>query len=162
MSNIIQTQKRPDAFAGRGSVEDRLLALENWQRVTNAWLDVQQRRVAWGLWTPTATNTANLDASTMYQNLFIVVDGGVFCAGRFDADATAAAPTATTMRMTLPVPATITEVTYLAGVAVCESSGQTTSARINGNVANNAAALSWSATTTSNAPWYFMFAYRLS
>ena len=160
MSNIIQTQKRPDYPVGIGSVEERLRALETWQIGLNSWLDVQQRRVAQGIWTPTATIITNLDTVTVYPCYFIVVDRVVFCAGKFDSDATATG--ATSFRMSLPIPAVIVSNDYIAGNATSNTATQTIGSRVFGIVANNEAVITGNATNTNDISWSFNFAYRLS
>jgi hypothetical protein len=80
----------------------------------------QQALIAAGIasstWTPTLTNTTNLDASTAYQGQYIRFGNTVTCSGKVDVDPTAAA--ATVLGISLPIVSNFGATEDCAGTAV--------------------------------------------
>ncbi len=110
-------------------------------------------------YTPTLTNTTNLDgstanASTQYMRLGSVVT----VSGRFDIDPTAAANTV--MGISLPVASNLGSNADAGGAAVAVSA-TTEAFAISGDSGNDRATLQGGATITTNHTVAFIFQYRI-
>ena len=112
-----------------------------------------------GTYTPTLTGVANVAASTAYLCRYVRVSNMVIVAGRADVDPTAAAPTATTLGISLPVASNFADTLACNGVAnwmlVNQSGG------INGDAANDRAEMTYMAISTANAACWFVFMYQV-
>ncbi len=113
-----------------------------------------------GVYSPTVTAAANLDATTTAtQAQYTHVSSGVTVSGRFTANPTLAA-TATSFEIDLPVASNIGAVEDCAGVAFCGTiAGQ--GAAISGSVANNTAVISWVSSDITAQVWSYTFTYRV-
>jgi len=115
-------------------------------------------QVEWdaGVYTPTLTNVANLDASTAYQCQWLRIHNVISVSGRVDVDPTAAA--STKLGISLPRPSSFLASNNCAGAAAASAiAGQ--SAAILGDVTNARAQLEWIAVDLTNQPMWFSFSY---
>jgi len=127
-----------------------LTNIKNVQAALEALLD----RSPSGTYTPTLTNTTNLDASTAFACTYIQIGNAVFVAWRFEADATAAA--ACVMGMSLPVAANFSAASQLNGNGI-SSAGN--AVRITADTTNDRAQFSWTSGVTVNAAFNGLFGY---
>lgn len=112
-----------------------------------------------GAYTPTLTNVANLDASTVYECQYMRVGNTVTVSGRVDIDPTLAA-TSTQLGISLPVASNLGATEDCAGVAFASGiAGQ--GAAILGDAANNRAQLQYISGDITNQAMYFTFAYQV-
>ena len=116
-------------------------------------------KLAYGTYTPTLTNIANLDASTAYSSQYLRVGNEVTVSGRFDIDPTSTL-TATTMDISLPVASTFTSVGQCAGTAQSPAIAAQSMA-ILANTASATAQLQYKAADVTNQATYFTFTYRV-
>lgn len=114
-------------------------------------------RLKAGFWTPSLSNTTNLDGSTAYQCIFLRVGAILAFAGKVDANPTAAA--ATTLGISLPVTSNIAAEEDVAGVGFCSAVQQ--GARLLGDATNNRITMQWLANDTANRGWSFVGMARL-
>lgn len=114
--------------------------------------------LASGVYTPTLTNVANLDASTAYECQWLRVGNVVTVSGKFDADSTAGGA-ATQLGISLPVASDLGALEDLGGTAVSGGSSQTGS--ITGDLTNNRARVDYVAADTTNRVMSFIFAYQV-
>lgn len=110
-------------------------------------------QIAHGTYTPTLTNTTNLDASTAYECQWLRVGSVVTVSGKVDVDPTAGA--ATSLGISLPVASNFGATKDCGGVG--STAGQ--SASIIGDAANNRASVNWTAVDTTNRSMHFTFTY---
>lgn len=114
--------------------------------------------LAWGIYTPTLTNVANVAASTAYVCQWMRVGDMVTVTGKVDVDPTAAV--STQLGISLPVSTNLANAEECAGTAYCPAiAGQ--GAAILGDVANDRAQMQWIAVDVTNQPMYFTFGYRV-
>ena len=115
--------------------------------------------LAAGVYTPTLTNVANLDASTAYECQYMRVGNTVTVSGKVDIDPTLTA-TSTQLGISLPVASNIGATEDCAGVAFASGIvGQ--GAAILGDAANNRAQLQYISGDVTNQPMYFTFTYQV-
>lgn len=115
--------------------------------------------VAWGTYTPTLSNVANLGASTAYQCQYLQLGDTVTVSGRVDIDPTLAA-TVTQLGISIPVASDFGAVEDCAGVAFASGiAGQ--GAAIRGDTTNNRAEMVWISGDITNQPMYFTFSYQV-
>lgn len=115
--------------------------------------------LAQGTYTPTLTNTTNIDSSTAYATMYYRLGDIVHVAGQVDVDATAAAATLTVMGISLPISSNLGNVYELAGVAaVTDASIPGT---IIGDTGNDRATLRYLSGSTSSVTIRFSFSYRV-
>jgi len=117
-----------------------------------------------GIWTPTlasASPTFNVAASTAYSGTWTRIGDVVTCGGRVDIDPTSAAPSYTTIGISLPVPSLFTAETDLSGTSVSFSSTVITPGHITADPATDMAVLGFLATSTSNLAHVFTFQYKI-
>lgn len=112
---------------------------------------------AQGVYTPTLTNTTNLDASTAYECQYMRVGATVTVSGKVDVDPTAAA--STVLGISLPIASNIGATEDLAGTAANPAAQE--SAALLGDAANNRATMQWIAVGTANRTMYFTFTYQV-
>lgn len=111
-----------------------------------------------GTYTPTLTNVANLDASTVYDFQWSRVGDVVTVGGRVDIDPTAAA--STELGISLPIASNIAGLEGAVGTAFASGiAGQ--GAAILGDAANNRAQMQWIAVDTTNQSMYLTFVYTI-
>lgn len=125
----------------------------------DGWLDLIWQLIKSEVYTPTLSDVTNLDGSTAFQCLYIRLGHIVVVAGKFAANPTAGAPTATELGMTLPIPSNIGAEEDVCGTATASAIQQ--SARIMGDATNNRASIQWSASDTANRNFSFIFMYRI-
>lgn len=115
-----------------------------------------------GTYTPTIANLANVAASSAAVCSYLVVGSIVIVMGSVAIDPTAAAPTATSFTMTLPVASDFAATTNCNGV-FCAPNAATTSlpGGILAHVANNAAQFDFITNDTANRTHHFMFMYQI-
>lgn len=107
-----------------------------------------------GSYTPTLTNTANLDSSTASVSYYMRVGDVVSVSGNVTVDPTAAA--ATTLGISLPIASDLSSFTQLAGHA---SNGAGDLATITGDITNNRATLAFTASFTVSRTLAYTFQY---
>jgi hypothetical protein len=115
--------------------------------------------LAAGVYTPTLTNVANLDASTAYECQYLRVGSVVHVSGRVDIDPTTAA-TLTQLGITLPVASNLGADEDCAGAAFA-SGIAAQGAAIRGDATNDRAELAYIAVDVTNQPMYFTFSYQV-
>lgn len=114
--------------------------------------------IAANVYTPTLTNTTNLDASTAYPTNYVRVNDMVTVSGRVDMDPTATG--AVTLGMSLPIASNFAQLYQCGGTAVTDAvAGQ--AASIAADAVNKRAMVEFTATDTSNRRWAFAFMYRV-
>ncbi len=112
-----------------------------------------------GVYTPTLTNTANLDASTAYECQYLRVGGTVSVWGKVSVDPTLAA-TATQLGISLPIASNFGAEEDCGGTAFATGiAGQ--GAGIRADAANDRAEMVWVSGDITNQPMYFSFGYQL-
>ena len=116
-------------------------------------------RIVVGTYTPTLTNSTNVAASTAFLCRYIRIGDQVTVYGQVNIDPTAAAPTATTLRMSLPIASDLANAEECSGVFSSNASGQT--GIVLGETTNNLASFLYSAENTSNAAFGFTFNYQV-
>jgi len=115
--------------------------------------------LAFGTYTPTLTNVANLDGSTAYECQYMRVGGVVTVSGKVDIDPTAAT-TLTRLGISLPIASNIGAAEDVGGTAAATAVTDAP-AGILGDVANNRAELSYICVDTTNHVMHFTFTYRV-
>lgn len=108
-------------------------------------------------YTPSLTNTTNLDASTAFQCQFCQVGRVVIVSGRVDMDPTTAGLD-TQLEMSLPIASNIGASSELGGTA-CPRDVAGDVVSIAGNSAGDTATFRWIAGDTSNRAYRFIFSY---
>lgn len=114
--------------------------------------------VAYGTYTPTLTNGANVTASTAYQCQYMRVGNVVTVSGKVDIDPTSAS-TLTSLEISLPIASAVPNDFECAGTA---SSGGASnlSGGIRANTTNDTAELvATIGLTATNQGWFFTFTY---
>ena len=133
-------------------------AANDYYHLTSAQQTIIAAGLASGTYTPTLTNTTNLDASTAYQCQYIQVGATVVVSGKVDVDPTAAV--STVLGISLPVASNLGAVEDLCGSAAASGiAGQ--SAALLGDATNNRATMEWIAINLTNQPMYFTFVYQV-
>ncbi len=122
-------------------------------------LDNLLTAIAFGTYTPTLTNVANLDASTAYSCQWMRVANIVTVSGRVDIDPTTTL-TITKLGISLPVSSTFAIDRECAGSAFA-SGIAAQGAAILADTANARAQMEWIASDVTNQPMYFTFSYRI-
>ena len=116
--------------------------------------------ISWGVYTPTRSAEANLDANvTMTEAQYMRVGNTVTVSGRFTADPTLTA-TATSFEITLPVASNIGAVEDAAGTAFCGTIAAQ-GAAVTGSVANNTAVITWVAGDITSQSWSYTLTYQI-
>ena len=115
-----------------------------------------------GVYTPTLTNGANVQATTPYAINFSRLNTLVTVNGRIDVYATASGFALTVVDISLPKASNIVTQQDLAGVSVTSDSGVSMGAGfILGNTTSDRAILSYNSTTSINKETWFNFMYIL-
>lgn len=112
-----------------------------------------------GFYTPTLTDVTNVASSTAVECRWFRIGCMVTVYGQVTVDPTAAAPTATELGISLPIPSALANAREVSGVAACSAVQQ--SGRISADTTNDRAALLFSATDTASRAWGFTFSYPL-
>lgn len=113
-------------------------------------------RIADGTWTPTLTNTLNLDGSTAYVCNFVRVGNTVTVSGRVDAN-----PTATggvLLEMSLPIASNFTAAENAGGSGAISTN---IGVPIYASATNDRLVFAYTATQTSSEPIHFSATYRV-
>lgn len=110
-----------------------------------------------GVYTPTLTNTTNIDASTAYICQYMRVGSVVTVSGRVDIDATAT--TTTVLNMSLPIASDVSDSVQVAGTL--SGLGGAESGVIYGDAATDTATFQYVALGAANRTFYFHFTYRI-
>jgi hypothetical protein len=116
--------------------------------------------LASGVYTPTLTNTANLDASTAFECRYMRLGNIVIVSGKVDVDPTAA-NTSTTLRMTLPVASNLAAIDDLSGTANARIAATHREGVFAADSTNDAAELFIYPAQTANKALYFQFCYQV-
>lgn len=112
-----------------------------------------------GTYTPTLTNVANLDASTVYDAQFMRVGSVVTVSGKVDVDPTLAV-TLTQLGISLPFASALTAEEQCAGTAFASGiAGQ--GAAIRADATNDRAEMAWISGDVTNQPMYYTFTYQV-
>lgn len=115
--------------------------------------------LAAGVWTPTLTNVANLDASTAFECQYSRVGNTVTGSCRFSVDPTTTL-TSTSLGFTLPVASNFGAVEDAAGSCAASAiAGQ--SAAVIADAANDRMTMIWNAADVTNQPMTCSFAYQV-
>lgn len=142
-----------------GSTTAPTNALEVTGTTSTTALAISEGAIISGVYSPTRSAEANLDANvTMTQAQYMRVGNVVTVSGRFTADPTAAV--ATSFEMTLPVASNIGAVEDLAGTVACGGIASMSGVAI-GSVANDTAVIQWIATDVASQTWSYTFTYRI-
>lgn len=110
-----------------------------------------------GTYTPSLSNAANLSASTAYTCPYLRIANVCFVAGKFDADAVAAASTTTTLGISLPVASNFTNESNAGGTSICHSPSQ--SCRVVADATNDRLNVNWLSLSTANLGFSFIAGY---
>lgn len=110
-----------------------------------------------GVYTPTLTNTTNIDASTASICQYMRVGTIVTVSGRVDIDATAT--TTTILNVSLPIASDVSDAVQVAGTM--SGLGGTEPGAIYGDAATDTATFQYVAAGTGNRTFYFHFTYRI-
>jgi hypothetical protein len=114
--------------------------------------------ISWGTYTPTLTNSSNIDASTAYQCQWNRVGNVVTVSGKVDIDP-ASATTLTVLGISLPVASAIAN-DYEIGGTGANHVVQGYSAAILGDATNDRALFDFTTgTDVANRSWFFSFTY---
>jgi len=110
----------------------------------------------WGTYTPTLTNTTNVDASTAYLCQYFRVGNIVTVSGEMNIDTDTTGDSS--IGMTLPIASAFTSVIQGGGTGCTATKdiGRFVSNSSNGNMQ-----MTWTAVTTANAYWSFIFSYQI-
>lgn len=111
-----------------------------------------------GTYTPTLTNSANIDSSTAFQCQYMRVGGVVTVSGRVTIDPTSAS-TLTELSMTLPVTAALTDPEDLGGVFASSSSGTGNCGNIRGETSTDRAQFQIIPDSATSRSYFFTFTY---
>lgn len=112
-----------------------------------------------GVYTPTLTNAANLDASTAYVCQYLRVNNIVMVSGKVDVNPTLAA-TSTGLGISLPIASNFGATEDCCGAAFASGiAGQ--GAAILADSINDRAQMQWIAGDLTNQAMYFSFIYRI-
>lgn len=115
--------------------------------------------LAAGVYTPTLTNVANLDASTAFQAQYLRVGSVVTVSGRVSVDPTLTA-TSTQLGISLPIASNFGATEDCGGVAAASAiAGQ--SAAILADTTNDRAQMQWISTDITAQTMTFTFTYRI-
>jgi hypothetical protein len=112
-----------------------------------------------GTYTPTYTNVANVSATTASTAQWLRVGNVVTVSGRLNVATTAAAPTVTQLRMSLPIASAFAGVHQCAGQGGRQSAGAIEPISINADTVNDEALLTFYATATASVGTTFQFSY---
>lgn len=112
--------------------------------------------IGWGVYTPTLTNVANLDASTAFECQYMRVGNTVTVSGKVDVDPTLTATT-TRLGISLPITSNFGATEDLGGVAFSTTAVE--GAGIFADATNDRAEMRWVSVGTSNAAMHFTFSY---
>lgn len=113
-----------------------------------------------GTYTPTLTNTTNIDSSAVIGPFpYMRVGNFVSVSGSVTIDPTAAAPTATALGISLPIASNFAAASDGSGVGSAQATNTTGS--ITADVANDRMTLSFQATGTASTGWRVMFMYQI-
>ena len=107
-----------------------------------------------GTYTPTLTNTTNIDASTAFLSQYFRVGSVVLVSSRVEVDATAAANTV--LGISLPIASNFGANRDCSGTGNRNAGG---AGEVRANTTSDIAEFSFTATTTANAAYYLIFAY---
>jgi hypothetical protein len=114
--------------------------------------------IASGTYIPTLTNVSQVAASTPYQCQWIRVGNVVTVSGKVDVQC-AGVGTSALLRISLPIPSTISAQENVAGTDQANAN-QTVAGAIYGDTTNNAAYILWAnITSTVNTGHFFTFTY---
>lgn len=144
------------------TVMDALNSLTTAQGISAAWQAILAQAAPTGVYTPTFTNGANVAASTAYSGRFwfrfsdLVFVPSLF----FDVDPTAAAGTATTIAISLPVASNFTNAAQCIG-GVSASNVALEAVGVTGDSTNDRATMTWFSQTTANHNMVGWMAYQV-
>lgn len=135
------------------SIQDYLLSLEGKQALV----------IHHGVYTPTITGVTNSAAATSAECQYSRVDDTVTVSGVIQHDPTAAAPTATEFRVSLPIASDFGTATQCAGVGVRYIKAGPTfePVAVEADTTNNEASFNYSATNAANGNLSFTFTYKI-
>jgi hypothetical protein len=148
-SNVLTLRPLLDADIPSGIARDSEVSAAITAALTN---------ITSGTYTPTLTNTTNLDATVAYQSQWLRVGNTVFVSGKVDIDPTAAGVTVD-MGMSLPVASNFGSAEDCAGTGFCTAVQQ--GAAILADATNDRARWVFLVNDTANRSFYFSFGYRV-
>lgn len=147
------------ALPARGILLESGLENETPKLIVNGRTVVCESYPLSGTYTPTLTNTLNLDGSTALQCQYMRVGDVVTVSGALNANPTAAGDTQ--LGISLPIASNLTSVQTCCGVAA-NSLVAGLSAAILGDATNERAVMQWNAVDTGNRTMYFTFSYLIA
>lgn len=111
-----------------------------------------------GTYTPTAAIVTNLDSVTAFDATYIRVGSAAVVSGRIDANVTAAG--LAELSLTLPVASNFSTINQASGTAtIAAVTGET--AAIRSNVAGDVVEMRWTATSTVEQSWRYIYLYEI-
>ena len=110
-----------------------------------------------GVWTPTLTNTTNLDGSTAYECRYIRIGNNVMCSGRVDLDPTSNGAN-TLLGMSLPIASTLAATDDLSGNFLTNSLAGN-GGGVFADTSNNRASFQFLSGNTASVAYFFNFMY---
>jgi len=132
--------------------------------VSSAWQTILAQTTPTGTYTPTLTNTTNLDASTAYTTPYVRIGDRVIVSITWDANATAAAGTGTVMGVSLPIASNFIATGDCQGAGAMNTaagSAAYTGVIVGADAANNRATFTWRSGSTANTNGAGIFMYQV-
>lgn len=115
-------------------------------------------KIASGVYTPTLTNTTNIDTSTTSVAQYMRVNTVVTVSGMVSVDPTAAG--IVVLELSLPITSNFANIQECSGVATsADVAGQ--SAAIMAEITNNRAVMSWTAIDVTDHTMYYTYTYQV-
>lgn len=108
-------------------------------------------------WTPTLTNTTNIDSSSAYLSSYTQIGDTIHCAGMVDVDATAVS--ACVLAVSLPVASDFANAYEASGVLSAQGGGVVGS--IEADPTGDKALFKFTPAGTTSVSYFFMFTYRV-
>lgn len=149
-----------DAAGNSDVIYDATNALLNVQGAFQCDTITNDTGLAAGTYTPTLTNTTNIDSSTAYQAQYLRVGNAVTVSGKVDIEVNTDG-VATVLGMSLPVASNIGATEDVAGVAATLSGAITLGTIISGNTANDRATFEFTPFGLGTHTFYFTFTYQV-
>lgn len=112
-----------------------------------------------GRWTPTLTNTTNIDGSTAHECHYMRIGNQVLVSGLVEINPTAAA--ATVLKMSLPISSDFTVTEDCSGNISFVGSSTSTAGSVVPDLTTNELYFTFFATQTTNGFYRFMAVYRI-
>lgn len=112
-----------------------------------------------GRYTPTLTNSTNIDSSTAFTTNYVQIGDVCIVFGAVAIDATASGSALTTLGMSLPVPSNFANAQQLGGVGYERVTSQPV--QINADPTNDRAEFNYPSLSVNSRTFYFIFGYQV-